>query len=107
PGELDLDARIASYGLAARMQTAARDALDLSREPEPVKDLYGLNDPATADYGARCLIARRLVERGVRFVQVFTSNQFWDHHGSIRTGLPAACKKTDKPTAAPGEDLKQ
>jgi Protein of unknown function (DUF1501) len=107
PGELDLEARIASYGLAAQMQTAAREALDLSREPEAVKDLYGLNDPATADYGTRCLIARRLVERGVRFVQVFTSNQFWDHHGSIRTSLPASCKKTDKPAAALVRDLKQ
>jgi hypothetical protein len=106
PGELDLEARIASYGLAAQMQTAAREALDLSRESDVVKDLYGMNDPATADYGARCLIARRLVERGVRFVQVFTSNQFWDHHGSIRTALPAACKKTDRPAAALVKDLK-
>jgi hypothetical protein len=107
PGELDLEARIASYALAAQMQTAAREALDLSRETEAVKDMYGMSDPATADYGARCLIARRLVERGVRFVQVFTSNQFWDHHGSIRTALPAACKKTDKPAAALVRDLKQ
>jgi hypothetical protein len=107
PGELDLEARIASYALAAQMQTAAREALDLSRETEAVKDMYGMNDPATADYGARCLIARRLVERGVRFVQVFTSNQFWDHHGSIRSALPAACKKTDRPAAALVRDLKQ
>jgi hypothetical protein len=107
PGELDLEARIASYALAAQMQTAAREALDLSRETEAVKDMYGMNDPATADYGARCLIARRLVERGVRFVQVFTQNQFWDHHGSIRSALPAACKKTDKPAAALVRDLKQ
>lgn len=107
PGELDLEARIASYALAAQMQTAAREALDLSRETEAVKDMYGMNDPATADYGARCLIARRLVERGVRFVRVFTSNQFWDHHGSIRSALPAACKKIDKPAAALVRDLKQ
>jgi len=107
PGELDLEARIASYGLAAQMQTAAKEALDLSREPAAIKDQYGLNDPATTEYGARCLIARRLVERGVRFVQVFTSNQFWDHHGAIRTALPAACKKTDRPAAALVKDLKQ
>jgi Protein of unknown function (DUF1501) len=107
PGELDLEARIASYGLAAQMQSSAREAFDLSRETEAIKDMYGLNEPATADYGARCLIARRLVERGVRFVQVFTSNQFWDHHGSIRTSLPASCKKTDKPAAALVRDLKQ
>ena len=68
--------------------------------------LYGLDDPATLDYGTRCLIARRLVERGVRFVQIFTRYQFWDHHGSIRTALPASCKKTDKPAAALVKDLK-
>jgi hypothetical protein len=107
PGELDLDARIASYELAAKMQTAAKEALDLSRESAKTRTMYGMDDPATAEYGARCLIARRLVERGVRFVQVFTSNQFWDNHGSIRTTLPAACRKTDKPSAALVKDLKQ
>ena len=107
PGELDLEARIASYELAAKMQTAAKAALDLSAESNKTKAMYGLDDPATADYGARCLIARRLVERGVRFVQVFTSNQQWDNHGSIRTSLPAACRKTDRPSAALVADLKQ
>ncbi len=107
PGELDLEARIASYELAARMQTAAKEALDLSTETEATRRLYGLEDAATRDFGTRCLIARRLVERGVRFVQVFTSNQYWDHHGSIRTALPAACRKTDKPSAALVKDLKQ
>jgi hypothetical protein len=107
PGESDLEARISTYGLAAQMQTAAKEALDLSKETAATKKLYGMDDPATAEYGARCLIARRLVERGVRFVQVFTRNQFWDHHGSIRTGLPAACKKTDQPAAALVKDLKQ
>lgn len=106
PGELDLEARIAGYELAARMQTAAKEALDLSRESQKTKAMYGLDDPATADYGARCLIARRLVERGVRFVQVFTQNQFWDNHGSIRTSLPRACQKTDRPSAALVADLK-
>jgi hypothetical protein len=106
PGELDLQARIASYQLAARMQLSAKEALDLSSESEATKKLYGMDDPATAEYGSRCLIARRLVERGVRFVQIFTQNQLWDHHGSILTGLPAACKKTDKPAAALVKDLK-
>ncbi|MBN9118062.1 MAG: DUF1501 domain-containing protein [Planctomycetes bacterium] len=106
PGELDLEARIASYELAAKMQTAAKEALDISRESNRTKAMYGLDDPATADYGTRCLIARRLVEHGVRFVQVFTSNQQWDNHGSIRSSLPAACKKTDKPSAALVADLK-
>jgi hypothetical protein len=107
PGELDLEARIASYALAARMQTAAKEAMDLSRESHKTRAMYGLDDPLTAEYGSRCLLARRLVERGVRFVQVFTSNQLWDNHGSIRTALPAACKKTDKPAAALVSDLKQ
>ncbi|MBI3465709.1 MAG: DUF1501 domain-containing protein, partial [Planctomycetes bacterium] len=107
PGELDLEARIASYELAARMQLSAKEALDLSGETAATKKLYGMDDPATAEYGSRCLIARRLVERGVRFVQVFTQNQFWDHHGRIRSALPAACEKTDKPAAALVKDLKQ
>lgn len=106
PYELDLEARIASYELAAQMQTAAKEALDLGQESAATKQLYGLNDPATQDYGTRCLIARRLVERGVRFVQIFTSNQFWDHHAGIRTSLPNACRKTDKPAAALVHDLK-
>lgn len=107
PGQHDLEARIASYRLAARMQTAATDALDLSQESKTVHKLYGLDDKVTADYGQRCLIARRLVERGVRFVQVFTQNQFWDHHGRILTSLPNACRKVDKPSAALVKDLKE
>ena len=107
PGETDLAARIANYELAARMQTSAREALDIGQETQATHKLYGLDNPATQEYGARCLIARRLVERGVRFVQVFTRNQFWDHHGSIRTSLPAACQKTDQPAAALVADLKQ
>ncbi|MFO0869935.1 MAG: DUF1501 domain-containing protein [Pirellulales bacterium] len=107
PGELDLEARIASYELAARMQSAAKEAVDLSQETAATQKLYGLDDPATRDYGTRCLIARRLVERGVRFVQIYTRYQFWDHHGSIRTALPAACRKTDQPSAALVQDLKQ
>jgi hypothetical protein len=106
-GELDLQARIASYQLAARMQTAAHEALDLSGETDETRRLYGLDQPETADYGARCLIARRLIERGVRFVQVFTGNQTWDHHGSIRTGLPRACRMVDRPSAALVKDLKR
>jgi hypothetical protein len=107
PGELDLEARIASYELAAKMQTAAKEALDLSGETEETRRLYGMDEPATADYGSRCLIARRLIERGVRFVQVFTQNQLWDNHNSIRTRLPAACQKVDKPAAALVRDLKR
>jgi hypothetical protein len=107
PRETDLSARIQSYELAARMQLSAKEALDLSQESEAVHKLYGLDDPVTKDYGSRCLIARRLVERGVRFVQLHTGNQTWDHHGNIEKALPAVCKRTDKPAAALIADLKQ
>ncbi len=107
PGELDLQARIASYELAARMQTAAKEALDISGEPESIKKLYGVDNPQTRDYATRCIIARRLVERGVRFVQVLNSGQSWDHHGSIVSALPALCLATDQPSAALVTDLKQ
>jgi hypothetical protein len=107
PGELDLEARIASYELAAKMQSAAKEALDLSQETKATQKMYGIDQPATKDYGERCLIARRLIERGVRFVQIFTRYQFWDHHGGITTRLPASCKKVDQPSAALVSDLKQ
>ena len=107
PGEHDLQARIQSYDLAARMQVAASEAMDISRESESIHKLYGIDDPITKDYGTRCLIARRLVERGVRFVQLHTGNQTWDHHGNIANSLPKVCQKTDKPAAALVADLKQ
>ncbi len=106
PGELDLEARIAGYELAARMQTTAREALDVRGESAATRRLYGLDEPATAEFGARCLLARRLVERGVRFVQVCTGNQTWDHHGRITTLLPSACRMIDGPCAALVRDLK-
>lgn len=107
PGEADLEARIASYELAANMQSAAREALDITQETQATQELYGLNDDATREYGTRCLIARRLVERGVRFVQLFHSGQPWDNHSNIQTALPGICKKTDQPSAALVKDLKQ
>jgi uncharacterized protein (DUF1501 family) len=107
PGESELEARIASYELAAKMQTSASEALDLSQETEATQKLYGLDDPATREYGTRCLIARRLVERGVRFVQLFHSGQPWDNHSNLTTALPNICKKTDKPAAGLVKDLKQ
>ncbi len=106
PGETDLEARIASYELAARMQSAAKEALDITGETQATRELYGLDDPETAEYGTRCLIARRLVERGVRFVQLFLGGQPWDNHNSLRTSLPGICRKTDKPSAALVKDLK-
>jgi hypothetical protein len=107
PGEAELEARIQSYELAAAMQTAAKEALDISIEPESIRLLYGLDEDETREYGTRCLIARRLVERGVRFVQLFLGGQPWDTHTSIRTSLPAICRRTDRPAAALVADLKQ
>ncbi|MBL9128611.1 MAG: DUF1501 domain-containing protein [Verrucomicrobiales bacterium] len=106
PGEADLEARIASYELAARMQTAAKEALDISGESEATRKLYGLDEDATREYGTRCLIARRLVERGVRFVQLFVNGQIWDNHENIRSNLASCCRKTDRPSAALVKDLK-
>jgi hypothetical protein len=107
PGELDLQARIASYELAASMQTAAKEALNVMDEPEHIRKLYGMDQDVTRDYGSRCLIARRLVERGVRFVQVWNQGQSWDHHGAIYSELPKRCLEMDKPCAALLKDLKQ
>jgi uncharacterized protein (DUF1501 family) len=105
--EQDLAARIHSYELAAKMQGAAKEALNISAESAAIHKLYGIDEPETKDYGTRCLIARRLVERGVRFVQLHTGNQTWDHHGGIEKALPAICRRTDKPAAALVQDLKQ
>ena len=110
PSETDLQARIASYALAARMQDSAKEAFDLSSEPAHILELYGINDPATEGYGQQCLIARRLVERGVRFVSVMLDGNGdvnWDNHGSLKSALETSCKRTDKPAAALVKDLKQ
>ncbi len=107
PREPELDARIASYELAARMQLATSDALDLSQEDEATREMYGLNDELTRSYGKRCLMARRLVERGVRFVQIFIEGQIWDAHTNLEKSLAYSCGKTDRPAAALITDLKR
>ncbi|HTN75374.1 MAG TPA: DUF1501 domain-containing protein [Pirellulaceae bacterium] len=107
PGETELEARIQTYETAAAMQTAAKEALDVSKEPAYIHKLYGLDRDVTREYGTRCLIARRLVERGVRFVQLFLSNQPWDNHQALRKGLTSICSQTDQPAAALVADLKQ
>jgi len=107
PGQPDLEARISTFELAAHMQMAATDALDVSKESDATKEMYGLNDAITASYGKRCLMARRLVERGVRFVQIFIERQIWDAHSAIEESLRYSCGKTDKPAAALIKDLKQ
>ncbi|HVX63531.1 MAG TPA: DUF1501 domain-containing protein, partial [Pirellulales bacterium] len=107
PGRLQLDARIASYELAARMQLRAADALDISQETQATQQMYGIGEPDTDNYARRCLMARRLIERGVRFVQLYTRGQAWDNHTNIGTSLKKICTETDKPVAALLKDLKQ
>ena len=107
PGQLQLDARISSYQLAARMQLAATDALDLGQETQATLDMYGVDQKATDSYARRCLMARRLVERGVRYVQIFINGQIWDNHSNIKSSLPAACARTDQPVAALLRDLRE
>jgi hypothetical protein len=107
PGQPVLEARIASYELAARMQLAASDALDISQESAAIQKMYGIGREPTDSYGRRCLIARRLVERGVRFVQLYINAQIWDNHTALATDMKNACDRTDQPTAALLHDLKQ
>jgi|RhiMetdeSRZDD1v2_1073273.scaffolds.fasta_scaffold49338_4 Protein of unknown function (DUF1501) len=107
PFEPDLSGRISSYELAARMQMSVSDTLDLSQESEETKKMYGLDNELTASYGKRCLMARRLVERGVRFIQIYIEQQIWDAHSELDKSLRYSCGKTDKPTAALLKDLKQ
>src|SRR5207248_8534198 len=107
PGCPTLDARIASYELAANMQLAATDALDLSKESLAVQEMYGIGREPTDSYGRRCLMARRLVERGVRFVQLYINAQIWDNHTALATDLKTACDRTDQPVAGLLSDLRQ
>ena len=107
PGELELDARIASFELAAQMQLSATDALDLSQETAATQKMYGLDQDKTRSYGKRCLMARRLVERGVRFIQLFMAGQPWDTHSNNTDGIRSCCEQTDQPIAALLTDLKQ
>jgi hypothetical protein len=109
-GDTRLESRIAAYELAARMQSSAPEALDLASETPATRGLYGLDDPVTADFGRRCLLARRLLERGVRFVQVWSGaggpTKNWDNHSDIPKELPAIARTVDRPTAALLRDLK-
>lgn len=106
PGEHELEARIRNFELAARMQLAAGDVLDISKESEATRKLYGIDDPHSGAYGLRCLMARRLVEQGVRFVQVTTSpGQPWDHHNSISKDMRKIATEVDQGSAALVQDL--
>ena len=110
PGESELKARVAAYELAFRMQSEAPEAVDIAQESEATHMLYGLDDPATEKFGRKCLMARRLVERGVRFVQVYSggghSDENWDAHGDVNKNHELHGKETDKPIAGLLLDLK-
>ena len=108
-----LNARIAAFELAYRMQMEAPEAFDIERESPETKKLYGIGEPVTEIFGKQCLMARRLVERGVRMVQVYhtatskrSSCQLWDQHGKLREELANNCAATDQPVAALLQDLK-
>jgi hypothetical protein len=105
--DTELDARVRSYELAYQMQAAAPEAVDLTKETEATKKLYGIDDPATQAYGRNCLLARRLVERGVRFVELYCgSGSGWDAHANIEKNHGRWCKASDKPIAGLLADLK-
>jgi hypothetical protein len=111
PDNSQLTARVASYELAFRMQATAPEAVDLSTETAETRGLYGLDDPRTEKFARRCLMARRLVERGVRFVQVYSGgghlDENWDAHGDVNKNHELHCGETDQPMAALLIDLKR
>ncbi|MCA9134192.1 MAG: DUF1501 domain-containing protein, partial [Planctomycetales bacterium] len=103
----EMDARIDSYSLAARMQLSAGDALDITQETQQTHAMYGVGQRWTDSFGRRCLLARRLVERGVRFVQIFLEEQPWDSHADLAANHRGACQRTDLPVAGLLRDLRQ
>ncbi|MSO21661.1 MAG: DUF1501 domain-containing protein [Acidobacteria bacterium] len=104
-GDLEIASRIASYELAFRMQSAGPELLDFSKESSNILEMYGVNQELTKPFAANCLLARRMIERGVRFVQLVHSG--WDQHSNLNPGHKKNCDITDKPTAALLKDLKQ
>ena len=113
PGSSELAARIASYELAYRMQGCAPEAVDISQESEDTKQLYGMDDPVTEPFGRQCLLARRLVERGVRFVQLYSGAlrqqniDTWDAHSNLVENHTLHAGEVDKPIAGLLQDLKR
>jgi hypothetical protein len=103
-GDPEIAARISAYEMAGRMQASAPELMDLSKETKETLALYGA-EPGKPSFANNCLLARRLIERGVRFVQLF--HEAWDHHGGLTNGLKTECGKTDKACAALVKDLKQ
>ena len=107
PEDTELEARINAYELAYRMQSAGPEAVDLTKETEATKKLYGMDEDATSKFGTNCLLARRLVERGVRFVELYSgSGSGWDAHNNIEGNHSKMCKSSDKPIAGLLADLK-
>jgi hypothetical protein len=104
-GDPEIAARIQSYELAYRLQTSAPELMDLSAEPASVLEAYGIKDVKQANYARNCLLARRLIERGVRFVQLF--HEAWDQHGNLTKAIKTNCEDTDQASAALVKDLKQ
>ncbi|MFN3326995.1 MAG: DUF1501 domain-containing protein [Bryobacteraceae bacterium] len=103
----ELQGRIDAYELAYRMQTEVPQVLNVAKETEAIRESYGLNDETTRSFGTRCLMARQLVEKGVRFVQLYTPSQSWDSHTDILKGHAKNAAETDKPIAALLTDLKE
>lgn len=106
PGEAELEARIANHELAFRMQRAGMEVANLEKEPYKTKQLYGFDNPVSRPFGEKCLLARRLVERGVRFVQVYCNGE-WDAHEHLADNHVPRCQETDAPIAGLLTDLKQ
>jgi hypothetical protein len=104
-GDPEIATRISQYEMAFRMQTSIPELTDISKEPEHVLDLYGPDAKKPGTYAYNCLMARRLAERGVRFIQLY--HRDWDHHGKLPEGMPKRCMETDQPSAALIQDLKQ
>jgi uncharacterized protein (DUF1501 family) len=104
-GDAELSARIAQYEMAFRMQTSVPEVTDLSSEPQHIFDLYGPDAKTPGTFAANCLLARRLAERGVKFIQLY--HQGWDQHGGLPNGIKTQCRDTDQPAAALLADLKQ
>jgi len=104
-GDPDIAARIESYEMAYRLQSSAPELIDLTGEPQHVLDLYGIKDVKKSGYARNCLLARRMIERGVRFVQLF--HEAWDHHGGLTNGVKQNAQDTDQASAALVLDLKQ
>jgi hypothetical protein len=102
-GDPEIQTRIAQYEMAFRMQTSVPELMDTKREPQRILDMYGAN-PGDGSYASNCLLARRLAERGVRFIQLY--HRDWDHHGSIKPNVVIKAEETDRATAALIKDLK-